>query len=105
MLLLVFSIGFAQQGKKNDKKITAKKVQVVDSIKVSKIAQELPSTVVATSIKDTIIYDLKDMALARKKDSLWLKELYKSDLFEDVYSSVANQDYKQLIMTNFQQKF
>lgn len=93
MLLLACSMSFAQQGKKNVKKLNTKKVQVVDSIKVSKIAEELPSTVVATGIKDTIIFDLKDMALARKKDSLWLKELYKSDLFEDVYNSVANQEY------------
>src|SRR5690606_14690362 len=84
MLLLACSMSFAQPGKKNVKKLNTKKVQVVDSIKVSKIAEELPSTVVATGIKDTIIFDLKDMALARKKDSLWLKELYKSDLFEDV---------------------
>lgn len=93
MLLLACSMSFAQQGKKNVKKLNTKKVQVIDSIKVSKIAEELPSTVVATGIKDTIIFDLKDMALARKKDSLWLKELYKSDLFEDVYNSVANQEY------------
>lgn len=94
MLLLVFSMGFAQQGKKSSKKLNTKKVQVVDSIKVSKIAAELPSTFIATSIKDTTIFDLKDMAVARKKDSLWLKELYKSDLFEDIYSSVANQQYE-----------
>jgi len=93
MLLLACSMSFAQPGKKNVKKLNTKKVQVVDSIKVSKIAEELPSTVVATGIKDTIIFDLKDMALARKKDSLWLKELYKSDLFEDVYNSVANQEF------------
>jgi len=94
MLLLACSMSFAQQGKKNLKKLNTKKVQVVDSIKVSKIAEELPSTVVATGIKDTIIFDLKDMALARKKDSLWLKELYKSDLFEDVYNSIANQEFE-----------
>lgn len=93
ILLLACSMSFAQQGKKNGKKLNTKKVQVVDSIKVSKISQEMPSTVVATGIKDTVIFDLKDMALARKKDSLWLKELYKSDLFEDVYNSVANQEY------------
>ncbi|MCB0455011.1 MAG: LysM peptidoglycan-binding domain-containing protein [Aequorivita sp.] len=93
MLLLACSVSFAQPGKKKVKKLNTKKVQVVDSIKVSKIAEELPSTVVATGIKDTIIFDLKDMALARKKDSLWLKELYKSDLFEDIYNSVVNQEY------------
>ncbi len=93
-LLLVFSLGFAQHGKKQGKKLNTKKVQVVDSIKVSKIAQELPSTVLATSLKDSTIFDLKDMALARKKDSLWLKELYRSDLFDDIYNSVANQDFE-----------
>lgn len=93
MLLLVFSMGFAQQGKKQSKKLNTKKVQVVESIKVSKIADELPSTVVATSLKDSTVFDLKDMALARKKDSLWLKELYKSDLFDDIYNSVVNQEY------------
>lgn len=93
MLLLACSMSFAQQGKKQSKKLNTKKVQVVDSIKVSKIAEELPSTFVATALKDTIIYDLKDMALARTKDSLWLKELYKSDLFDDIYNSVANQEY------------
>lgn len=95
ILLMVFSsMGFAQQGKKQNKKLNTKKVQVIDSIKVSKIAQELPSTTIATELKDTLVFDLKDMALARKKDSLWLKELYKSDLFDDVYNSVAQQDYE-----------
>lgn len=94
LLLLAFSIGFAQQGKKHSEKLKTKKIQVVDSIKVSKIAEELPSTFVATTIKDTLVYDLKDMAFARKKDSLWLKELYKSDLFDDVYNSVAEQNFE-----------
>ncbi len=90
---MVFSMGFAQQGKKQNKKLHTKKVQVVDSIKVTKIAEELPLTTIAKGLKDTLVYDLKDMAFARKKDSLWLKELYKSDLFEDVYNSITNQDY------------
>ena len=93
VLLLMCSIGFGQQGKKQNKKLDTKKVQVVDSIKVTKISQELPSTVVATTLKDSTIFDLKDLAIARKKDSLWLKELYKSDLFDDIYNSVANQEY------------
>jgi membrane-bound lytic murein transglycosylase D len=94
MLLLACSMSFAQQGKKQSKKLSTKEIQVVDSIKVTRISEELPSTVVATSFKDSTVFDLKDMALARKKDSLWLKELYKSDLFEDIYNSVANQSYE-----------
>ncbi len=93
ILLLACSMSFAQQGKKQSKKLNTKQIQVVDSIKISKIAKELPSTVVATAFKDSLVFDLKDMALARKKDSLWLKELYKSDLFEDIYNSVVNQDF------------
>ncbi len=93
LLTFSFTLGFAQQNRKQTKKLPTKKVKVVDSIKVSKIASELPSTVIATSLKDSTIYNLEDMALARKKDSLWLKELYKSDLFDDVYNSVTNQNF------------
>ena len=83
LLLLVFSMGFSQN-KKQTKNLNTKKIQVVDSIKVTKISSELPSTVVATNIKDSTVFNLKDMASARKKDSLWLNELYKSDLFDDI---------------------
>ena len=94
MLLLACSMSFAQQGKKTSKNLNAKKVQISEPIRVSKIANELPNTIIGSGTKDSIIYDLKDMALARKKDSLWLKELYKSDLFDDLYNSVVNQDYQ-----------
>lgn len=94
LLMLAFSSVFAQQGKKHHDKLNTKDIKVVDSIRVSKISEELPSTVVATTIKDTTVFDLKDMAIARKKDSLWLKELYKSDLFDEVYNTVANQNYE-----------
>lgn len=93
LLMLVFSMSFAQK-KNHTKNLNTKKVQVVDSIKVTKISSELPSAVVATSIKDSTIYNLKDMALARTKDSLWLNEVYKSDLFDDVYNSIVNEDYE-----------
>ncbi len=94
ILLLACSIGFAQKGKKKDNSLNSKKVEVVDSIKVTKISEELPTTVISTAVKDTVIYDLQDMAIARKKDSLWLKEVYNSDLFDDIYNSVVNQDYE-----------
>ena len=94
-LLLLFScsISFAQNDKKSQGKLPTKKVQVVDSIKITKISEELPSTVVATVLKDSIIFNLKDIELAREKDSLWLNEIYKSDLFNDMYNSVVNQDF------------
>ena len=33
------------------------------------------------------------MANARKYDSLWLKQLYNSELFEEVYGFVGEEDY------------
>lgn len=96
LLLMVSSMSFAQQGKKPKKNIKKETIQVVDSIKVTSISKEFPTTVVATTVKDTSIFVLKDLISARKKDSLWLKEIYSSELFEDIYSSVVNQDFKEV---------
>lgn len=90
---MVSSMAFAQQGKKTKKKIKTETVQVIDSIKITSISKELPKTVVATAIKDSSIFVLEDLALAKKKDSLWLKEIYGSELFDDIYNSVVNQDF------------
>lgn len=95
-LLLSCSIGFAQKGEKSKKELPSKTIKVVDSIKVTKISDDLPSTVVATSLKDSVIVNLQDIELARKKDSLWLNEMYKSDLFDEMYNSIANQDFSEV---------
>lgn len=97
MLLIAYgSIGIAQSNKKSKKTLQTKEVKVVDSIRVTKISDELPSTVVATFLKDSTVYNLQDIAIAREKDSLWLKELYKSDLFDDIYNSVVNQNFEEV---------
>lgn len=96
LLIAVCSIGNAQNGKKSTKALPTKKIKVVDSIRVTKIADELPSTVVTTMVKDSTIFNLEDIAIAREKDSLWLKELYKSDLFDDIYNSVVNLDFEKV---------
>ena len=96
LILLTCSITFAQNGKKAQGKLPTKKVKVVDSIKITKISEELPSTVIATVVKDSIIINLSDIDLAREKDSLWLKEVYKSDLFDDIYNSIVNQDFGEI---------
>ena len=70
-----------------------KSVQIIDSIAVNTVSGDFPNTTVATRIRDTMIFDLKDMATARNLDSLWLQELYNNDLFEDVYGSISNQNY------------
>ncbi len=93
LLMAYCSLGIAQNDKKSSKTLPTKKVKVVDSIRVTQITDDLPSTVVATKLKDSTIFNLRDIAIAREKDSLWLKEIYKSDLFDDVYSSVVNQNF------------
>jgi membrane-bound lytic murein transglycosylase D len=71
-----------------------KKIQIIDSIRVQQISDDLPSAVVRTRLKDTLVFALEDMEKARKYDSIWLNDLYNSDLFEDVYGLVEQQDYE-----------
>tara|TARA_R110000772_G_scaffold229240_1_gene340088 strand:+ start:731 stop:2308 length:1578 start_codon:yes stop_codon:yes gene_type:complete len=69
------------------------RIQIVDSIPIQQTSNDIINTVVATNIKDTMVFALEDMANARKYDSLWLKQLYNSELFEEVYGFVGDQDY------------
>ena len=69
------------------------RIQIVDSIPIQQTENDLLNTVVTTKIKDTMVFALEDMANARKYDSLWLKQLYNSELFEEVYGLASTQDY------------
>jgi membrane-bound lytic murein transglycosylase D len=69
------------------------RIQIVDTIPIQQNSNDLINTVVATKIKDTMVFALEDMANARKYDSLWLEQLYNSELFEEVYGFVGDQDY------------
>ncbi len=93
-LFLGCGILYAQDEKAPIDSLQQKQIQVVDSIAVQQISGDLPTTLVATKVKDTLVFDLKDMALAREKDSLWLQELYSSELFEEVYGAVTTQTYE-----------
>ncbi|MCB0456472.1 MAG: LysM peptidoglycan-binding domain-containing protein [Flavobacteriaceae bacterium] len=95
--LLICGISFSQDktpSKKAKKKLPTKTIQVVDSISVPKLDEELPRTVVATQLRDSVIYELEDIKRARKIDSLWLSHLYNNDLFEEIYGSVSDLDYE-----------
>jgi len=96
LILLSCSISFAQDGKKKQEKLPTKKVKVIDSIKITSISDDLPSTTVATIVKDSVVFNLRDIEIAREKDSLWLSEIYKSDLFEEVYDNIVNQDFSEV---------
>lgn len=68
--------------------------QLVDSIKTQAISQDIPSTLIATQIKDTTVIKLEDLALARKYDSIWLDDLYNAPLFEEIYGTVTNMSFE-----------
>ncbi len=70
------------------------KIQIVDTIKVQGMSGDLPMTAVSTRMKDTMLFLLEDMSKARRLDSLWLKELYTSNHFEDMYGSITNMTYE-----------
>ncbi len=96
LLLCLFAGGlFAQEiDSQAVDSLPTKTIQVIDSIKIQRIDSELPSTVVATQAKDSVVFDLKDNVLARKVDSIWLDQLYNNELFEEVYGAVTQQSYE-----------
>ncbi len=93
-VLLMFLGGTMLAQETSIDSLKKKQVQIVDSISVPTVSGDLPTTVVATQIKDTLIYDLQDIAEARKIDSLWLQELYATDRFEEMYGAIVNQEYE-----------
>lgn len=95
-LLLFFGCVFLHAQKRNEplNTLPKKKVQLVDSIAVQQLSGDLPRTVIATTVKDTLVYALKDVTAARNVDSLWMKELYNNDLFEEVYGTISTYSYE-----------
>ncbi len=94
LLILFSTIFMVAQNKKPIDSIQKKRLQVIDSITVTSISGDLPTTVVATQVKDTMVFSLEDMALARKIDSVWLKELFNTGRFEEMYGSILDENYE-----------
>ena len=74
--------------------LSATVIQIVDTINVQSLGSELPTTTIATSKRDSIVFDLQDHSLARQIDSVWLATLYNNDLFEEIYGSITQLDYE-----------
>lgn len=90
---------FSQEGEINDTstdtvsvKLPTKTIQIVDSISVTSIEDDVLITAQSIRKKDTIVYNLEDILKARRIDSLWLSQLYKNDLFEEIYGSISDMD-------------
>ncbi len=99
VLLLCFGSIFAQDKMIEQEAIAQvdslqkTQITIIDSITVQRVTGDLQAPVVATQIKDTSVFALEDIAHARKYDSLWLKEMYNSEMFEEVYGLIENQDF------------
>lgn len=70
--------------------------QPTDTLKpVSEVA-ELIAEFPAEIDSDSLILDLKDLAIAREKDSLWLQEMYSSSLFDEMYNTIIHDDFEEV---------
>lgn len=76
--------------------ITKDTVQVIDTTTVIRaVGQELQTLSTTTaSVRDSVIYSSKDHPKLATLDSLWKQELYNSSLFDTIYKSVTELDYK-----------
>jgi len=68
-------------------------ISIVDTITVTRLTSEFPETVVNTAIKDSVVYRLPDDPLAARLDSVWLKELYRYDLYDSIQQMVRETHY------------
>ena len=93
LMCLIPGLAFGQNDTQN-KALKKKKVQFVDTITVSSTVGDLPTKTIFTNTKDTVVFALEDNPEARAIDSLWLKELYSTGRFEEMYGAIENQDYE-----------
>lgn len=94
--VFVGSVGFAQDKKATTSVPEAQPEAYEDSIvNVAKKDIERAAEVAT----DSAIYNLKDLAIARVKDSLWLQEVYGSSLFEEMYDFIVNENIDELEVT------
>ncbi len=79
----------------NERSLTLKKdtIRVVDSLTPISTERDLPVILVKTTLKDSLIFNLKDRAYSARVDSLWLEELTNAYLFDSINNIVQNLDY------------
>ena len=71
-----------------------KNKKVLDTVMFQDFKGDINFLVRSISKNDSSGYALKDQKKAKISDSLWLKELYDSSRFEEVYGSIVNEEIK-----------
>lgn len=79
---------FAQNKNSGDPKTQPVTLDTISE--VTTLEKELPGKVEI----DSTVFDLKDLAVARIKDSLWLQEVYSSTLFDEMYNTIIHDDFE-----------
>jgi len=74
--------------------LTAKIINVVDSIQGQDIPGDFSAPVAKFTRIDTTNINLEDHKYARKIDSLWLNELFSTNRFKEVSETIINQDFE-----------
>ncbi len=77
--------------KVSSQQLNTKTIQIIDTITTQTVSGDFSTPVINIQSKDSLIFDLKDDTVARTVDSLWMKELYDSSRFEEVYGSILNE--------------
>jgi len=68
-------------------------VQTTDSITVQEMVGDISTPVIKTITTDTVYFNLEDVKIAQKVDSLWLNELFTTNRFVEVSEEIQKQNY------------
>ena len=71
-----------------------KTIQITDTITIQDFKGDFSTPVVRIIKRDTVLYDLQDNYIAQTADSLWLKELFSTNRFQEVSEAVSNQTFE-----------
>ncbi|MBT8262768.1 MAG: LysM peptidoglycan-binding domain-containing protein [Bacteroidia bacterium] len=95
VVFLCVGMSFLNAQEEGDKEVLQKKtIQVTDSITIPVKIGDLTQNTLVTNVKDSVVFSLNDMESARLIDSLWLKELYSTGRFEEMYGTILDEDYE-----------
>ncbi len=68
-------------------------ITIVKELKATAVSQDLPQTVIATQVKDSITFNLEDEPQAALIDMRWRQELARMDLYDSINAIRNSQTY------------
>lgn len=68
-------------------------ITIINEVKANVVSQDLPQTVIATQVKDSITFKLEDEPQAALIDMRWRQELARMDLYDSINAIRNSQTY------------